>query len=129
VGHATLYTAASEVRRFVFNKKRGNQRNSRKMYCPILARWFHGILAADENVGGEILRELLEQTVTIRVPDKSGYITELWHHFDAINDLLLSARRGEDFFSAAKKLDRHKQYFQPIADRDLIQCLKAVRRA
>jgi hypothetical protein len=51
----------------------------------------------------------VEEVVAIPLPEKSGYITELWHHFDVINDLLLSARRGEDFFSAVKKLDRHKQ--------------------
>ena len=71
----------------------------------------------------------MDEVVSIPAPDKSGYITELWHHFDAINDLLLSARRGENFFAAVRKLKRHEQYFHPMADRDFIQCLKAARRA
>ena len=127
VGNTTLYTAA-EVRRFVFNKKRGNERNGRQMYSPILAGWLRRILETDECVAGQVFGELLEQVVPIPAPDKSGYIIELWHHFDAINDLLRYAKRGEDFFSAVKKLDRHKQYFAPMPDRDFIKCLKAARR-
>jgi hypothetical protein len=127
LGNAAMYSAA-EVRRFVFSKKRGSQRNGRQMYSPILANWLRGVLEEDEHIEAQVLTELLERVVPIPAPDKSGYITELWHHFDAINDLLQSAKRGEGFFSAVKKLDSHKQYFEPMADRDLIQSVKAARR-
>jgi hypothetical protein len=95
------------------------------MYSPILVGWLRRILKEDEHIEARVLTELLEQVMPIPASDKSGYITELWHHFDAINDLLLSARRGENFFQAVRKLKRHEQYLRPMADRDLIRSLKA----
>jgi hypothetical protein len=102
VGPVTLFTAA-EIRRFLFQREKASRQGSRKMYSPILATWLRRLVAQDELIDVQVLDGLLHEAVGIREPGKSQYIVEIWGHFDAINELLRSARLGEDIAHAVKK--------------------------
>jgi excisionase family DNA binding protein len=94
VGNTTLFTAA-EVRRFLFRRER-SKRSGRRMYSPILAEWLRRLVDQDAEVNVRVLDTLLRQAVFIPEPMKSRYITQLWDHFDAINELIQSAQAGRD---------------------------------
>jgi excisionase family DNA binding protein len=94
VGNTILFTAA-EIRRFLFKRERAN-RSGRKRYSPILAQWLGRIVDGDVAVDVHVLDTLLRLAVLIPEPMKSRYTTQLWDHFDAINELIQSARAGKD---------------------------------
>ena len=120
VGKATRYKA-DEVRRWLFNRERSDRGGGRQVYSPILVRWLRGILAKEEQIGVQVLDLLLEQTVALPQPEKSCYVAELWDHFDAINDLLRSGKKGEAFSYATKNLKHYCQHTEPREGLDLIR--------
>jgi hypothetical protein len=91
VGNKTFYTAA-EVRRFLYVRQKPSVADGRKLYSPILAHWLRELLNQDDRISGDILDRLLRQVVGTPQPLKSRFITEIWSHFDSINDLLRQVR-------------------------------------
>jgi hypothetical protein len=91
--NGTLY-AVEELRRFLL--RRESEAEDRKLYSPTLGRWAQGLVAQDATVQAEVLDELLKQAVGLGEPLKSRYLMRVWLHFDAVSNLLRSARLGED---------------------------------
>ena len=108
VNHQTLYTAG-EIRRFLLRR----EKRGRESYSPILVRWLQGLAAQDEHVTVRVFDEMLSQVVAIPEPEKSIYLTQLWWHFDMINDLLRSATLGENAASAIKGAQSRQRLHSP----------------
>lgn len=108
VNHETLYTA-SEIRRLLLQR----ERQGRQSYSPVLVRWLQGLIAQDEHATVRFFDEMLSQVVTVPYPEKSVYLTELWWHFDTINDVLRSARLGEKAASAIKAARLRQRIHSP----------------
>jgi hypothetical protein len=89
----TFYTL-QELRRFLL--RRESKAEGRKLYSPTLGRWAQALVSQDATVQAEVLDELLKQALGLAEPLKSGYVVEVWRHFDAVNSLLRSAKLGED---------------------------------
>jgi hypothetical protein len=108
VNHQTLYTAA-EIRRFLLRR----EGHGRQSYSPILTRWLRGLVAQDKQVTVQVLDEMLSQVAAIPEPEKSRYLVELWWHFDMVNDLVRSARLGENADSAVKGARSRQRLHSP----------------
>jgi hypothetical protein len=106
--HQTLYTAG-EIRRSLLRR----EGHGRQSYSPILVRWLRGLVAQDEHVAVGVFDEMLSQVVAIPEPEKSVYLTQLWWHFDMINDLLRSARQGEKADSAVNGARSRQRLHSP----------------
>lgn len=94
VGNTTLYTAA-EVRELLFRRER-KKRTGRRMYSPILACWLRRLVDQHAEVDVQVLDTLLRESVGLVEPMKSHFISEVWGHFDAINELMRWAQEGGD---------------------------------
>lgn len=128
VGNLTLYSGA-EVRQFLFRRER-TKREGKRLYSPIIAGWLRRIIDQDEEVDVQVLDTLLRESVTLKEPIKSAFITEIWNCFDWINDLLWWARAGGDIASKPPTVQRPGR---PRVDADgvngLIQYLGSVRKS
>ncbi len=114
--NGTLYTA-EELRRFLLRRESKAHAEDPKLYSPTLGRWAQALVSQDATVQAQVLDELLKQAVGLAEPLKSEYVVEVWHHFDAVNSLLRSARLGEDVAPAINKPKPMQLDLKPLLPR------------